>query len=365
MAEMVELTEETDVSIAGPGLGMTARKRVLKAIVIPILVLYALLTLFPFYVLFVRTFVGTKDSADLHLWLPPQEEISLDAEIGNISIFFNLDIGEFKKAMGIRGYVAPRTTLGQIAAKYDIPEQEIQRYFAKFGRFNGWVILLEEGKLWSAMGRSALITVGSIVGLNLLSICTGYGLAGLRRRDQIWVYNLFLVQSVIPVMLIIVPQFMVVQWFTSLFPPTDFWRDFAQILSLILLNIKGGALSTMLFTSAIGAIPLDIEESAMIDGASRLQYFRGILLPLMKVPIASMTVIALPLFWNQFLEPFVYLDPDNTTLLPLIQNYSGQYTTNYQVVYTAIFVSIIPLVVLYLVFRRWFIRGALAGAVKG
>jgi ABC-type glycerol-3-phosphate transport system permease component len=166
-------------------------------------------------------------------------------------------------------------------------------------------------------------------------------------------------------MLIIVPQFMVVQWFTGLFPPTDGWRDFAQLLSLVLLNIRGGALSTMLFTSAIGAIPLDIEESAMIDGASRLQYFRGILLPLMKVPIASMTVIALPLFWNQFLEPFVYLDPDNTTLLPLIQNYSGQYTTNYQVVYTAIFVSIIPLVVLYLVFRRWFIRGALAGAVKG
>jgi raffinose/stachyose/melibiose transport system permease protein len=365
MTALVERTEELDVSVTGSKFGVTARKRMLKAIVIPILVLYALFSLFPFYVLFVRTFVGTKDAADLHLWLPPQEDISLDAEIGNISIFFNLDIGEFKDAMGIKGYIAPRTTLGQIAAKYDVPEDEIKRYFAKFGRFNGWVILLEEGKLWSAMGRSALITVVSMVGINLFSICTGYGLAGLRRKDQMFVYNLFLVQSVIPTMLIIVPQFMVVQWFTRLFPGTDFWRDFAQLFSLILLNVRGGAMSTMLFTSAIGGIPRDIEESAMIDGASRLQYFRGILLPLMKVPIASMTVISLPWFWNQFLEPFVYLDPDNTTLLPLIQNYSGQYTTNYQVVYTAIFVSILPLVVLYLAFRRWFIRGALAGAVKG
>jgi ABC-type glycerol-3-phosphate transport system permease component len=365
MAKTLELVERANVAAAGAGLGLAARRRMLKAIVMPLLVIYALLTLFPFYVLFVRTFIGTKDATDLHLWIPPQEDISMAAEIGNISIFFNLDIAAFKEAMGIKGYVTPHTTLGQIVAKYDVPEQKIKQYFAKYGRFNGWVILLGEGKLWAAMGRSALITVVSMVGINFLSICTGYGLAGLRRKDQMFVYNLFLVQSVIPAMLVIVPQFMVVQWFTGLFPKTDSWRHFAQLLSLILLNIRGGAMSTMLFTSAIGAIPRDIEESAMIDGASRLHYFRDILLPLMKVPIASMTVISLPWYWNEFLEAFVYLDPNNTTLLPLIQNYSGQYTTNYQVVYTAIFVSILPLVVLYIVFRRWFISGALAGAVKG
>ncbi len=81
--------------------------------------------------------------------------------------------------------------------------------------------------------------------------------------------------------------------------------------------------------------------------------------------LASLTVIMLPLFWNQFLEPYVYLDPGNTTLLPLIQNYSGQYTTNYQITYTGVFVSVLPLVVVYLLLRDWFIRGVMAGAVKG
>jgi len=42
-----------------------------------------------------------------------------------------------------------------------------------------------------------------------------------------------------------------------------------------------------------------------------------------------------------------------------------QYTTNYQVVYTAIFISVLPLVILYILFRRWFIQGVMAGAVKG
>ncbi|MFB0546475.1 MAG: carbohydrate ABC transporter permease, partial [Anaerolineae bacterium] len=75
--------------------------------------------------------------------------------------------------------------------------------------------------------------------------------------------------------------------------------------------------------------------------------------------------IMLPQFWNQFLEPFVYLDLENTTLLPLIQNFSGVYSTNFQITYTAIFVSILPLVAVYLVFRRFFVEGAMAGAIKG
>lgn len=346
------------------------RKRILTAIVMPFLTIYALITFFPFYVLFVRTFVGTKDAADLHLWLPPTEPVHMDADIGNMSIFYNLDLKEFKQDFGIplTEYIPARVTLRQIAEKYDIPEERFQAYFGRFGRFNGWIILLEEGKIWAAMGRSALITVISLVLLNLLSICTGYGLAGLRRRDQMAIYNLFLLQMVIPSMLVIIPQFLIQQWLLRLLPGSaepGFARYAGQLLLLTLINVKGGAMSTMLFTSAIGAIPKDIEESALIDGASRLQYFRTILFPLMKVPIASMTVISLPGFWNQFLQPYVYLDLANSTLLPLIQNYSGQYTTNYQVVYTAIFVSVVPLLVLYIVFRRWFIEGVMAGAVKG
>ena len=88
-------------------------------------------------------------------------------------------------------------------------------------------------------------------------------------------------------------------------------------------------------------------------------------MPLLKVPIATVTVIMLPWFWNNFLEPYVYLESGKTMLLPLIQQYTGQYTTNYQVSFTGIFVSIIPLVIVYFLFRRWFIEGAMAGAIKG
>jgi putative chitobiose transport system permease protein len=121
----------------------------------------------------------------------------------------------------------------------------------------------------------------------------------------------------------------------------------------------------MIFTSAISAIPKELEESAKLDGANEWQYLRNILLPLLKVPIVSLAVIQLPLIYNQFLEPYVYLSPANSTLLPFIQSTVGQFSTNFQVIYSAIFASVIPLVLVYLMFRRMFVQGALAGAIKG
>jgi ABC-type glycerol-3-phosphate transport system permease component len=83
------------------------------------------------------------------------------------------------------------------------------------------------------------------------------------------------------------------------------------------------------------------------------------------VPIASLIVIMLPIFWNQFLEPYVYLDPNVHTLLPLVYSIQGEYQTNFQMQYAAVFLSILPLVVVYLIFRRFFIEGVMAGAIKG
>ena len=238
-------SEQGRVEPRGSGATLSLRKRILTAVVIPFLVIYTLVTLFPFYVLFVRTFVGTKDATDLHLWIPPLEEISMDAELGNLSIFLNLDIKEVKKDLGIplTDYIPARMTLRQISEKYDSPLEKFSDYFRSFTVYNGWIVLFRGGKIWPAAARSALITIVGLVGLNVLSILTGYALAGLRRRYQMVVYNLFLLQMVIPPMLIILPQFMVVKWFMDLFPNTDrpgFNRYAVQLLVLILLNIRGG-----------------------------------------------------------------------------------------------------------------------------
>jgi ABC-type glycerol-3-phosphate transport system permease component len=351
-------------------LSMTQRRRLLKGFAAAFMVIYAILTLFPFYALLVRSFVSTKDAVELHLWIPKADELSLDAQIGNLSVFYSLDMNKFKADLGIPpgDFLMSRTPLRTIAQDYNIPEERLRDYFAGYYTYNGWLSLLNDSEFWGSLARTILLVCASLIGITILSIFTGYGLAGLRRRDQMAIYNLYLLQMVIPSMLIILPQFMVIQWLLSLFPGSDqpgMVRWSLQFLGLILINIKGTALSTMIMTSAISGIPQDLQDSAQIDGASHWQYIRYILFPLLKVPVVSLVVIMLPLFWNLFLEPYVYLDPNVGTLIPLTYSMQGAYRTNFQMVYASVLASILPLALVYLVFRRFFIHGVLSGAIKG
>ncbi len=371
--ETTSLSERDGDNLSGAprSASVSGRRRILRVAILAFFFVYVILTLMPFYFLFVRTFVATADSTDMWWWLPPEEEVNMNAEIGNLSIFLNLDIAEIKAEWGIplTEYVEPRWDLNRISEEYDIPLETIRATLTPFGRFNGWIVLLGGGSgFWSSIGRTAIVTALGVIGINVLGIMTGSALAGLRFRYQRWIYAIFLVSVVIPPFLLLLPQFLMVNLIQGVIPGSQesgLVREVSQLAVLVFLYIQGGALSTMIFTSAIGAIPREMEESAEIDGASRWEYIRHILLPLMKVPIAGLTVIVLPFFWNDFLAPFVYLDPTNTTLQPLIQSFVGQYTTNFRIVFTGVFVSILPLVFIYIIFRKWFVAGVMEGAVKG
>ena len=358
----------------GPVFTIGRRRQLLRVFALVVMVVYTLLTLFPFYALFVRSFVPTKESAELHLWLPEVEEVSMESQVGNLAVFYDLDLTDMKEALGIppTEFIMARTTLAEVAEDYSIPQAEIKQFFAGFYRYNGWKTLLFGNlygtSFWGALLRTLLVTGVSLAILITLSIFSGYGLAGLRRRDQMAVYNIYLLQMVIPAMLILLPQYQLLQWIFRLFPAyadKGLTRWGLQLLAIVLINIKGTALSTMIFTAAISAIPRELEDSAMIDGATRLQYVRYILFPLLKVPIVSLVVIFMPLIYNQFLEPYVYLDPANSTLLPFTQSAVGQFSTNFQVIYSAIFASVLPMIIVYLLFRRLFVEGVMAGAIKG
>jgi ABC-type glycerol-3-phosphate transport system permease component len=104
--------------------------------------------------------------------------------------------------------------------------------------------LLKNSGFWGSIGRTLVVTVFSVAGIIVLSIFTGYGLAGLKRKDQMAIYNIYLLQMVIPSMLILLPQYMMMQWILGLFPgyaDNGGTRYVLQLIALILINIKGTA----------------------------------------------------------------------------------------------------------------------------
>ena len=368
---MAETSVPTATGSAPTGITrpVSLRKKMRQVLIVTVFVVYSFITILPFYFLIIRTFVPTRHSTELWLWLPPQEEVDMGAGIGNLSIFWNLNIEQFKDDFGIEGYLKPSWTLERISEEFGISEEDLRAYFRPFTRYNGWMTLVSHKLFLPSLARTALLTVVGVVGLNVMAICTGTALAGLRRRYQLNVYNLYMLDVVVPPFLLLLPQFYLIQLITGLIPGYDvqdsLTRRLMELLTLSLMYIRGGSFSTMLFTSYITSIPRELEESAEIDGANRWQYMLRIQLPLLKVPIASLTVVALPGFWNDFLGPFVFLGPNNTTLLVLINSFIGQYSQNYQVIYSGVVLSLLPLMIIYLLFRRWFIQGVMAGAVKG
>lgn len=368
METLASASQEAIVQKAG--MGIRRRKHLVRNIAFVVMLIYSFATLAPFYVLFIRTFVGTQDIGQLHLWIPEAQPLSRAATVGNLANFYSLDIGKMKADFGIpdKEYISPRLTLEQFAQQYNIPFEKLDAYFNGYYTWNGWMTVLEGGEFLGVLARSVIVNALSIVGVVFFGILTGYGLAGLRYRGQRVIYYLYQLQLVIPLMLVILPQILLVQWVQNLIPNYQaggLMRTIVQLLTLVVINIRGGAISTMIFANFIGDIPPEIEDAAFIDGAGHWQYLRYVLIPLLKVPIISLVVIQLPALWNELLPSLLYLDRGNTTLLPYILDFASNFDLKFQVIYTSIFVSVIPLAVLYIVFRRFFVEGVMAGAIKG
>lgn len=326
-----------------------------NAFLVAFLALYCLLTLAPFYLLLVRSFTPTVQSTEFHWFIPERRELSLNARIGDLATIYNVDLRSFRREMEIKGYMNPQLTLQQIAEEYEIPAEDIRGWLRPYVQYNGIYTILNSGFVRSLLGTIFVTGVSVAVG-GLLGIMTGSVLAGFRSRWHLFVYNSYLLNMIIPPMMVILPQYLIM---TRVLGLTDsYW-------SLILLHIKGGALSTMVFTSYIATIPKELREAVHMDGGKHYHYFLYVLLPLMGTPFAVFASITMPWFWNDLLHALVLLSPEKYTLPAFIASIGGTFTTNYEAIFSGVFFSLLPILAIYLIFQKLFIRSAMAGAVKG
>lgn len=117
----------------------------------------------------------------------------------------------------------------------------------------------------------------------------------------------------------------------------------------------------------ISGLPSEIFESATIDGATTFQIFKSIVLPLSVPAIASITIFQFIWVWNDLLVALVYLGgtPDVAPLTVRISALVGSYGQNWELLTAAAFVSMTLPLIIFLSLQRYFVRGILAGSVKG
>jgi raffinose/stachyose/melibiose transport system permease protein len=109
-----------------------------------------------------------------------------------------------------------------------------------------------------------------------------------------------------------------------------------------------------------------MEESAVIDGASIPQAFFKIIIPIIKPPIATITIFNFMSVWNDLMLSLIFLSTENIKTLQLgIMKFRSATYTNFGIVFSAMVVSIIPIIIVYLFMSEKIIGGITAGAVKG
>lgn len=129
----------------------------------------------------------------------------------------------------------------------------------------------------------------------------------------------------------------------------------------------GAGLAIFMFCGFVKSIPIEIEEAAMIDGATPLQTFFKVVLPIMKPTYISVGILETMWIWNDFLLPYLVLDINKyKTLSIAIQYMKGSYgRVDMGAIMAALIIAVIPVIIFYMTCQKHIIKGVAAGAVKG
>ena len=137
---------------------------------------------------------------------------------------------------------------------------------------------------------------------------------------------------------------------------------------LIIIYLGFGAgLAVFMFCGFVKAIPLEVEEAALIDGCSPLRMFLSVVLPIMKPTYISVGILETMWIWNDFLLPYLTLDTNKyKTIAIVIQYMKGSYgRVDMGAIMAALIMAVIPVIIFYLSLQKHIIKGVAAGAVKG
>lgn len=211
--------------------------------------------------------------------------------------------------------------------------------------------------LSTAMLNSLIVTIPATFLPIIVSALAAYSFARFRSRTKDILFLVLVLLQTIPQQMVIVPIF-------TLFSNLNLLNNY---VGLILLHTAFGLPWQVLFLrNFFSTLPIEIEEAALVDGASHFKIFRRIVLPLTLPALASLVSLQFVFVWNDFFFALVTILSPSAKLAPqIIPLLIGRYELNFSLLAAgSVLVMIIP-VAIYVALQRYYVRGLTAGAVKG
>lgn len=224
--------------------------------------------------------------------------------------------------------------------------------------FTNYAKLFGKSEYWTYVKNSLLISVTSVAGVVILVPTVSYSIArNMRKTYYRFVYFFLLMGLFIPSQVIMLPV-------TKLMSRLGLQNPVGLIILYLTFSLTQGV---FLFVNYIRSLPYEIEEAARLDGCSTFQTYWHIILHLVKPMMATLVIMDLLWFWNDFLLPLLILNKSKAMwTLPIFQyNFKTEYSFDYTMAFTAYLMAMLPVLLIYCLGQKYIIKGLTAGSVKG
>lgn len=206
--------------------------------------------------------------------------------------------------------------------------------------------------LWNSLLISSVVAVAGVT----LSVLNAYAIGIGRVKGRLWIIVLFLLANMLPQESLLYPLY-------YMFKQVGLYDSVWSVI--IIFTVVQSAFGTYLLASVFGTFPREILEAAALDGASRWQTLRKVIVPISRPTLGVLMIFFFIWTWNEFLIPLTFLvSNDNQTVPIAIASLQGERLTDVTTTAASALLGLIPTLVVFLIFQRTLTRGITAGAVK-
>ena len=226
-----------------------------------------------------------------------------------------------------------------------------------FVKIENYINGIQKTDFFRAFGYTLFITVGSVFVIVLCTSMCAWYISRVKNKWTTGIYYLFAFSMIVPFQMVMF----------TLSKIADILHLGNPVGIIIVYLGFGAGLAVFMFCGFVRSIPLEIEESAMIDGCNPLQIFFKIVFPILKPTMISTAILETMWVWNDYLLPYLVLKINKyKTIQIAIQYLKGGYgAIDMGAMMAMIVLAIIPIILFYGFCQKYIIEGVISGAVKG
>ncbi|MBU3693105.1 MAG: carbohydrate ABC transporter permease [Candidatus Nanopelagicaceae bacterium] len=231
----------------------------------------------------------------------------------------------------------------------------IQNYITAYDRM----------EIWEYLSNSFIVAIPAVILTLFFGSLMAFVVTRYSFKFNLYLLLLFTAGNLLPVQLVYAPLFKMYIWIGELFGNRNLLYD--SFIGLILVHVAlQMGFATFVMSSYMKTIPKEISESALLDGASVFRHYWNVILPLLRPPLAALSVLMTTWIYNEFFWAIVLIKSDSkrpiTSALGRLQ---GEFVTDFNLLAAGAIMAALPTLLIFFILKRQFVSGLTLGSTKG